>query len=275
MKTTYLGRFNLSYAMLIACFLMTAITPLHAQEEEETADYFVTIQYMKVKPSNVSAYLELESLWKRMHQARVDAGELAYWGLHRVVSPTGTDADYNFTTVNLYKGQEAFAAHYEGEMSEEMAKLYTEEEMAIMQRTTELRDLVKEEAYYRTMRVSDGTPGANVIVTNYMQLQGDASLADHTELEQIWSKIHQARIDDGKMKTWSSWDMVLPMGSDKEYQAITVDFFEDMAQMMSPFYEEYFAKVYPDMDLDKFSADMEAVFERYRVDIQMRIDGTE
>ncbi|MFK7924805.1 MAG: hypothetical protein AB8H47_22795 [Bacteroidia bacterium] len=274
MKTTYLGSPKLPYAILIACLLMFGLNPLSAQQEESKTVY-VTMQYMKVKPGNIDAYLELENLWKKMHQARVDAGELLYWGLHQVVSPTGTNAEYNFTTVNLYEGEEALAAHYEGEMSEGMLKLYTEEELEIMQKTTELRDLVKEEVYYRTLRVTDGKPGANFIVTNYMQLQGDASLADHTELEEIWSKIHQARIDDGKMKAWSSWDMVLPMDSEMAHQSITVDFYEDMAQWMAPFYQEYFAKVYPDMDLDKFAAKMEAVFKNHHVDILMRIDGTD
>ncbi|MEL7533738.1 MAG: hypothetical protein AAFN10_20665, partial [Bacteroidota bacterium] len=268
------GSAKLPYAILIACLFMFGLSPLSAQEEE-SKPVFVTIQYMKVKPSNISAYLELESLWKKMHQARVKSGELLYWGLHQVVSPTGTDAAYNFTTVNLYEGEEALAAHYEGDMSVDMSELYTEDEMKIMQKTSELRDLVKEEVYFRTLRVTDGKPGAELIVTNFMQLAEDATLADHTELEAIWSKVHQARVDDGKMKAWSSWDMVLPMNSDGEYQAITVDFYEDMAQWMAPFYQEYFAKVYPDMDLEGLSAKMEAVFKIYRSEVMMRIDGTD
>lgn len=274
MKTTHRKIHTVSHSILIACLLLMGITPLVAQEEE-SKPVFVTIQYMKVAPENVQAYLELESLWKKMHQARVEAGDLMYWGLHQVVSPTGTNAEYNFTTVNLYEGEAALAAHYEGGMTENMLKLYTEDELAIMQRTGELRDLVKEEVYFRTMRVTDGKPGANVIVTNYMQLQGDATLADHTEIEQVWSKIHQARIDDGKMKAWSSWNMVLPMNTEIQHQAITVDFYEDMTQWMAPFYQEYFAKVYPDMDMDKFEAKMQDVFLRHHVDIQFRIDGTE
>ncbi len=274
MKTTKWGSLKLPYTLLIACLLTMSFSSLIAQEDAEKP-VFVTIQYMKVEPSNIDNYLELESLWKKMHQARVESGELLYWGLHQVVSPTGTDAEYNFTTVNLYEGQEALAAHYEGSIPESMTKLYTEDEMKIMQRTNEIRDLVKEEVYVRTLRVTDGKPGANIIVTNYMELLGDATPADHTEMEKVWEKIHQARIDDGNMKAWSSWDMVLPMNTDIRHQSITVDFYEDMSQWMAPFYEKYFAQVYPDMDLAKFASEMEAVFSRYRVDIQMRIDGTE
>ncbi len=46
--------------------------------------------------------MELEQLWKKIHQVRIDEGTLAGWGLYSLIFPGGSNNEYNFATVNEY-----------------------------------------------------------------------------------------------------------------------------------------------------------------------------
>ncbi len=46
--------------------------------------------------------MELEQLWKKIHQVRINEETLANWGVYDLVFPGGSANEYNFGTVNGY-----------------------------------------------------------------------------------------------------------------------------------------------------------------------------
>ena len=46
--------------------------------------------------------VEVEKLWKKMHEVRVKEGTLASWGVYARMLPEGSDYPYNFATTNAY-----------------------------------------------------------------------------------------------------------------------------------------------------------------------------
>ena len=80
---------------------------------------------MKVNPENRSDYEQLESnVWKPVHVERKKNGKLVDWFFFKVISPFGTDSEYDYVTGQIYSdfgsinsspgAQEWQAAHPEG-----------------------------------------------------------------------------------------------------------------------------------------------------------------
>lgn len=258
---------KISLSLILA--LMISLNLVFSQDEEPN---FVVIDYMKVEPGMEEEYLKVEKVWKKIHAARVKAGGLQYWELTRMLSPFGDAAEYNFKTTNIYKGRKQLADHFTGSMTA-LADILSEDEIKILNSTNSVRKLVKEEVYVIDQQIFGEGAENMIIVDNYMELQGDASLADHSNYEkEVWMPIHKARMDDGNMGGWVNLNMVMPQGADKKYHAITVDFYESMDQYMMPWFDTYFSKVHPNKDINKMNEEMEKIWIRQKVDVQMRLD---
>ena len=57
------------------------------------------LDYMKV--DNQAEYLEVEKLWQKIHEARLEEGAIIGWGVYQVMYKTVEDP-YNFVTVSFY-----------------------------------------------------------------------------------------------------------------------------------------------------------------------------
>ena len=69
----------------------------------------VSIHYMKTAPGGEAEYEAVETgTWKPIHEARQQAGVLRDWVFYRVQYPQGTEAPYNYVTVNVYDSWEDY-----------------------------------------------------------------------------------------------------------------------------------------------------------------------
>lgn len=89
---------------LITALLMAAAFTAGGWVALQTAPTpVVSVHYMKAVPGEEAAYERLESeTWKPIHQARHQAGALRDWVFYRVDFPAGSEAPYNYVTVNVY-----------------------------------------------------------------------------------------------------------------------------------------------------------------------------
>lgn len=90
-----------------------------------------------------AAYVEFEQkTWKPVHQALVDGGHSAGWGLYELVSPHGTSIPYNYGTVDFLKRLGPVS------IEETMRSVHTETEIAAITRESpEVRDHVYGETW--------------------------------------------------------------------------------------------------------------------------------
>ena len=64
---------------------------------------YVYVQFMKPKEGKGSEYYNAEkNSYLKVHQARIKAGEMKNWHFMSRLFPSGTDADYEFVTINVY-----------------------------------------------------------------------------------------------------------------------------------------------------------------------------
>lgn len=72
-------------------------------ERQQAPPPVVSIHYMKAAPGGGAEYEGIETeVWKPIHEARREAGALRDWVLYRVQYPQGTEAPYDYVTVNVY-----------------------------------------------------------------------------------------------------------------------------------------------------------------------------
>lgn len=97
-------RNNLCIMIVAVILLFSGFSTATAQEDGD--NLYLIFELMKVDNEQETAYAETEAFWKKIHQERVDAGELGSWGLYRCISPIGSETIASHITMNMYEGWE-------------------------------------------------------------------------------------------------------------------------------------------------------------------------
>lgn len=63
---------------------------------------YLSVESMRVPAGGNAAYLEVEQLWRKIHELRIKDGTLSHWGLLSRVFPGGSDYPISYVTVNGY-----------------------------------------------------------------------------------------------------------------------------------------------------------------------------
>lgn len=107
---------------------------------------YIQIDYMKVKPGNEGAYLDVEkNIWKPIHQEFIKAGSRAGWSLWSEVFPAGSGSDYQFITANYFSDfMKIGTADYNDAIKKAHAGKDTD---AMGVKTANSRDLVRSELW--------------------------------------------------------------------------------------------------------------------------------
>ncbi|MCB0573294.1 MAG: hypothetical protein KDC61_01860 [Saprospiraceae bacterium] len=264
--------FAISLLLSLLCCLGTRSS---AQTDDASAPtYYNMYSYIKVAPGKHAEYLKLEKAWKKIHAARIKAGRMDSWCLMDVLSPSGAACEYNYVTRNTFKGDEQLAEFFEGTfMPDDWQSLLTKEELDLVNRTDEIRTLVKNEVWSTVDKtMAADMSNAKISVFNYFDFPEGKTSADHVKMEQdIWKPVHDARVKDGQLKGWLLLRLEFPFGADMPYHDATIDVYTDMKQLLAPWFEEIFAKVHAGKNIaDLMKATREAarlVKGELRIDI--------
>ena len=129
-----------SLTVLLTCVLV------HVSHSQNV---MAVVDYMKVEPSKVSQYLELEKKWKKIHETRIKSGVITNWGLYEVMF-TGENDAYNYVTVTWYNGMEKFDDPLPQSAYEEAYPVLASQEgrQAFMKETLDARSLVASNAFH-------------------------------------------------------------------------------------------------------------------------------
>lgn len=264
-------------SLLLAVLFCFANNHLAAQDEQPQGYY--AFDYMLVKPGKHDEYLKLEKAWKKIHQANIKAGKYNAWELTHVEYPCGDNEEYNYVTRTNFRGEKQLA-NYIGNwtMPADLESILTAEERALVERTSEIRTWVKSEVWaHADMAAGKDLDKEKIVVFNYFDFPETGSRTDHFRVErEIWKRVHEARIKDGKMIGWVMVGKVLPGGSAQPYFDATVDLYADWEQFLtsgSPI--TYFEKVHAGKDFDKMYAETEAACDLIRQEVRSVVDNSD
>ena len=222
-----------------------------------------------------SDYLKMEKAYKKLRIAKKAEGTMDNWSLMYVMSPSGSSNEYDYIARNGLKGEAQLAHYYEGNyMPKNWMSLLTPEEVSLVNRTDEIRTIVKTEIWSTVdQSMSDDWSKAKILVYNYFTSPEGKSIADHVKAEKtIWKPIHEARIKDNKMEGWVLAQLEFPFGASMPYNTATIDIYNDMGQMLAPWFEDYFKKVHPGKDADKLVQETTAVTTLTKGELRWVVD---
>ncbi len=234
-----------------SCFLLfflimccTSLNSVYAQQEQAV---YAVVDFMKVKPENVSKYIELEkTVWKPVHQERIKQGEIVGWQLYSI-RYTGTEDEYNYVTVTIFNDPSKLANTFNIDVQKvlpgkDLDKLYQE--------TLESRELVKTRLFVRQSSIQESIP-FNYIEVDFMHVRqgGDDEYVDVEE--NIWKPVHEELINSRTRAGWSLWHIVFPGGYGMDYQYVTVNEFSSFSQIGSGDYNAAFNKVHEGKNIDE------------------------
>ena len=224
----------LSFRLLSVFFLFVFLLFCQKGETQSQETYYV-FQYYNVHPSKESEFLRLEfDVWKKMQLARLDSGLLDGWYFYRVISPTGTRSEHNFVVVLEYGGAEDLARHFE-EFGVDYTQVLTAEEIRLALNTPYIRDLVYEEVWLSIDEMKNYTSDHfyRFQVFNTMRIKPGVTTQDYINLEQkYWKPIHNIRIKNNRMSGWGLYNLIIPGGTERDYQFATVDYFDRFIYIM-------------------------------------------
>jgi len=263
--------FLVSLLMSTFCFSATA---------QEEPNLYLVISHMKVEPGMHKTYRQLEKAWGKIHEAKIEAGNLHEWSLFEVLYPNASASDYNYVVYNVMKGDQMLADyHQKPYFPENWESLLTKEEKALVDRTGEIRQHVKTEVWQIRDGVFDENwKDATIQVRNFFSIADGKRGRDHGLMEQkYWKPIHQARINEDKLEGWGMASLEMPYGHAMPYKVTTVDIYKNMEQYMVNYdLEAYAKKVHSDISMEEMMKATRAVGHLEKAEINQlvsRIQG--
>ncbi len=213
-------------------------------------DMIGVLDYMNV--SNEKEYLEVEKKWKKIHETRMQAGQIIGWVVYKIMYKTAEDP-YNFVTVSFYddflKLNKAIPDHiYKAAYPNK-----TEDEWETFQKQTSNSRKVVNSAIFQQKLASSKSlnPVANIFVVNELIVKQSESKEYLRLKEEIYKPLHEEAILNNKRATWSLWAKW--PGDTGDFQYISADGYISMDQIEEVNYLEYFKKIHPDKDIDQIS----------------------
>lgn len=203
--------------------------------------------FMRVPAGGGAEYVAMEKeIWKPLHQERVNRGELQGWYLFSVRF-AGTDAEYQYVTVNVYNDRKQLDAPL-ADMEGMFKKVHPNVDMEkAMNRTGDSRDLIK--TYVSTMWegtfAEDLKEPAKFISLAFFKIPPGGAGAYRDMEKKYYLPMHKASIEAGEMVGWAGYQMRRPVGSSAPYNYVAVNYFKDYQQWISGNGEEIRKKVHP------------------------------
>ena len=215
-------------------FITIGFNSVFAQEEDRTL--YLVFEFMNVDNEQETAYQVTESFWKKIHQARVDNGEILGWDLWSL-QPGGEDQGYQYLTVTIFDdpakmmgdqpvfeaAQRAYPDLSEDELNEKFAETAASRDLAVR-------------IYLQQIAVTSGDfemKTGMVASIDLMKVEmGGYEGYENAEME-IFQPLHQEQVDGGNKGSWELLRVMHPFGSDVYASHITVNMFEGWDQIFS------------------------------------------
>lgn len=221
-------------------FLMFWCCPSIAQDQT-----YLLFEFMRVDNEQAAAYAETEDFWEKIHQQRVENGDMVGWDLWSL-QPGGEDQNFQFLTVHVYDDPVKMMDGNWGALMDRAKQAYpdmTEDElMKKLNSSSQTRDLAVRIYLHLTEQTEDDfeMPLGTVARINFIKAETGQNAA-YVEFErETWKPLAQQMISNGNLSSWGLASVIIPSGSDVYASHITFDMFKDYAEVFkdNPLFDE-------------------------------------
>jgi hypothetical protein len=231
----------------VAATLFAASTLCLAQQ---TSPGYHAVACYKLKTDSAPAFQKWTA--DEMHkiaQGRIDDGEITAFYLLRAVFSRGEAADCDYLVVTFFPNMphEFGPEQVDAAIKKTGLKFTGEDYFKHRDALVRLMSvgIFQNEAFAGSAKKGD------YFQVNYMKVPNE-NLEDWIAFEKkVWKPLAEAMVKDGREEGWSANLAVMPFGSDRPYQGVTVDVFPslDTAFAEDKQFVDRFKKVHPDMEL--------------------------
>lgn len=217
--------------LLLVMALFLSLNTTTAQEE-----LYLVFEFMKVDNEQGSAYAETEATWEKIHQQRVNSGEIEGWDLWSL-QPGGEDQHFQYVTVTLYNDPVKMMEGPTMDAFMTSAKkaypgLSNEQLMKKLEGAGKTRDLAARVYLHQIASTKDDFKMDIGTVASFDLMKTNPGKAsDYVKAEkEIFQPTHQAMVDAGAKGSWGLLEVILPAGSDTYTDYITVNMYKNYDQ---------------------------------------------
>lgn len=247
------------------------VATLHAQNEVIEPVYLLR-EYMKVEPGMEADYIKLEQTWKKVHLQRKADGGILDWGLYRRVFPSGTNVEYDYMTVTVFKNGQK----YEQASTipwDYIVKLMDQKDMTVMENTDKYRKLVSRSIDVLLERVQRNGP--NIQITDVQAKPGQGS--ELVKMEKMMNPVFVEACRSGAITSWGFGMYMFPVNEEKGnyYRIISTNSINSLFETSNNGYlETAFKRVYPTKNFDATMKSISSLITIKNTELWKEMDGT-
>ncbi|WP_228853434.1 hypothetical protein [Aegicerativicinus sediminis] len=220
--------------LFILTFVLTFVMPLRAQNQLPEK-FFLIMELMKVDNEQEDSYWETEEFWQKIHEKRVEAGEIIGWDLWQLL-PGGEDQGYQYATVTVFSDAKKMLGP--SDLMASAKKAYPNMSEADLNKKLNSASKTRDLAVRLFLEVLAHTKGdfeiKEGILANIDFMKADFSNYDAYETmeQKIFQPMHQQQVDRGEKGSWELLRIMIPIGSEAFASHITVNMFENLDQLL-------------------------------------------
>jgi hypothetical protein len=197
---------------------------------------YLLFEFMRVDNEQEASYAETEDFWEKIHQQRVENGDMLGWDLWSL-QPGGEDQNFQYLTVHVYDDPAKMMDGNWGALMDRAKQAYPEmTEDALMKKmnsASQTRDIAVRIYLQLTEQTEDDfeMPLGTVARINFIKTVAGQNAAYQKFERETWKPMAQKMISNGNLSSWGLARVIIPGGSDVYASHLTFDMFKDYAQV--------------------------------------------
>jgi hypothetical protein len=184
-----------------------------------------------MKVENQAEYLEVEKIWKKIHEERLKENKIIGWVVYKVMFKTAEDP-HNFVTLTMYN---AFSKLDKGIPDKILKAAYPEKSeddwKAFYDRTYKSRKVITSSIFYQQLSCAKGPDRfSKFYMINEINVKPDKSMEYIKIEEEIYKPLYEEAIRNSNRTAWSLWEKW--QGNMKDFQYGLAGTFEQKGTVM-------------------------------------------
>ena len=219
--------------------MLSILAPLAISVDVVRAQKIASVAHRFVEREDMAEYIKREQdYWKPIAEKAIEEGRMSVWSVWQRIGGFNIDEEPNILIYTEFDKTSDLELYGSG--SPAWKKVFPDKKFSDIS----VRDLFEAKAYlYQKPLVNMVSAGSveipEIIRINFVKAPG--TLSEYLRLEnEVWGPFVAEQIEKGKtnVASWYLGQVIEPGGSERPYDAVTVDGFRSLAAALDPHFDE-------------------------------------
>ncbi len=219
--------------------MLSILAPLAISVDVVRAQEIASVAHRFVEREDMAEYIKREQdYWKPIAEKAIEEGRMSVWSVWQRIGGFNMDKEPNILIYAEFDKTSDLELYGSGTPA--WKKVFPDKKFSDIS----VRDLFEAKAYlYQKPLVNMVSAGSvempEIIRINFVKAPG--TLSEYLRLEnEVWGPFVAEQIEKGKtnVASWYLGQVIEPSGSERPYDAVTVDGFRSLAAALDPHFDE-------------------------------------